>query len=66
MAQFFYLLEQIERCRRLARDSTDPVLRDSLLRLADEYAARAGDRENASEDDDATVWQAGSDDKDAD
>jgi hypothetical protein len=67
MAQLCYLLEQIERCRRLARDSTDPVLRDSLLRFADEYAARAGDLQNAAEySDDATVWQAGSDDKDAD
>jgi hypothetical protein len=31
-------------------------LRDSLLRLAGEYAARAGAQEN----DDMTVWQAGS------
>jgi hypothetical protein len=43
-----------------------PPTRDSLLKLADEYAARASDLENASENDDATVWQAGSDDKDAD
>jgi hypothetical protein len=50
MAPLFYLLEQVERCRRLARDSTDPVLRDSLLRLADEYAARAGKVENGSAD----------------
>jgi hypothetical protein len=66
MAQLFYLLEQAERCRRLARDSTDPVLRDSLLKLADEYAARAGDLENASEYDEVTVWQAESDDKGVD
>ena len=66
MAQLFYLVEQIERCLRLARDSTDPVLRDSLLKLADEYAARAGDVKNGSENDGAAVWQAGSDDKGAD
>ena len=70
MAQLFYLLEQVERCRRLARDSTDPALHDSLPRLADEYAARAGDHEdaseNSSENDDTAVWQAGSDNKDAD
>jgi hypothetical protein len=66
MAQLFYLLEQVERCRRLARDSTDPVLRDGLLRLADEYAARADKLPNAGEDGDTTVWQAGSDNKDAD
>jgi hypothetical protein len=41
MAQFFHLCEQAERCRRLARDSTDPKLRDRLLELADDYAARA-------------------------
>ena len=46
MAQSFHLREQAERCRRLARDSTDPVLRDSLLKLAEEYTARAECREN--------------------
>jgi hypothetical protein len=56
MAQSFHLREQVERCRRLARDCTDPTLRDSLLRLAEEYAARAGAQEN----DDTTVWHAGS------
>jgi hypothetical protein len=60
MAQSFHLREQAERCRRLARDCTDPALRDSLLRLAEEYAARAGAQEN----DDTTVWQAGSDKQD--
>jgi hypothetical protein len=60
MAQPFHLREQAERCRRLARDCTDPALRDSLLRLAEEYAARAGAQEN----DDTTVWQAGSDKRD--
>ena len=42
MEQSFYLRDQAERCRRLARDSIDPTLRDSLFKLADEYAARAG------------------------
>jgi hypothetical protein len=56
MAQSFHLREQAERCRRLARDCTDLTLRDSLLRLAEEYAARAGAQEN----DDMTVWRAGS------
>ena len=64
MAQSFHLREQAERCRRLARDSTDSVLRDSLLKLADEYAARAGARENDDENDDKAVWQAGSEDQD--
>jgi hypothetical protein len=58
MAQSVHFREQAERCRRLARDSTDPVLRDSLLRLADEYTAQA----TPQEDDVPAFWQAGSDD----
>jgi hypothetical protein len=58
MAESFHLREQAARCRRLARDSTDPNLRDSLLRLAEEYTARA----NAHENDDTAVWRAGSED----
>jgi hypothetical protein len=54
MAQSFHLLEQAERCRRLARDTTDPVLRDSLLKLADDYAARA----SAEEDEGTPVRRA--------
>jgi hypothetical protein len=46
MAQSLHLREQAERCRRLGRDSTDPVLRDSLFKLADEYVARASAEEN--------------------
>jgi hypothetical protein len=46
MAQSLYLRDQAERCRRLARDSTDPVLRDSLFKLADDYTARASAEEN--------------------
>jgi hypothetical protein len=61
MAQSFHLREQAERCRRLARDSTDPSLRDSLLRLADEYAARASAQESKWNDD-RTVMRARRDD----
>ena len=56
MAQLFYLLEQAERCRRLARDSTDSALRDSLRLHAEEYAARADAEE---ENDGAIVRRAG-------
>jgi hypothetical protein len=45
MAQSLQLREQAERCPRLARDSTDLNLQDRLLRLADEYAARAATME---------------------
>jgi hypothetical protein len=62
MAKSLYLREQAERCRRLARDSTDSVLRDSLCLLAEEYAARA----NVEEDDGTAVWQAGSQGKGTD
>ena len=49
MARSFYLLEQAERCRRLARDSTDPSVRDSLFMLADEYTAKADAQEQDDE-----------------
>jgi len=58
MAQSFYLCEQTERCRRLPHDSIDPSLRASLLNLAEEYTAKA----DAVENDQAAVWQAGSND----
>jgi hypothetical protein len=61
MAESFHLREQAGRCRRLARDSTDPNLRDSLLRLAEEYTERA----SAQETDDTAVWRADSDDDSA-
>lgn len=41
-----YFREQADRCRRLARESTDPVLQVSLLRLADEYQMKADELEN--------------------
>jgi hypothetical protein len=40
------LHEQTKPCRRLARDSIDRALRDSLLKLADEYAERTGAKGN--------------------
>ena len=46
MAQSLHLREQAERCRRLARGSTDVSLRDRLLERADEYAARAAAMED--------------------
>jgi hypothetical protein len=41
-----YFREQADRCRRLARDSADPVLKVSLRRQADEYQMRADELEN--------------------
>jgi hypothetical protein len=67
MAQSFHPREQAERCRRLARDSTDPVLRDSLMRLADEYAARAGvqESEDVAGNDAKTIWRSPGEDEGA-
>jgi hypothetical protein len=56
----FLPLGQAERCRRLAR-ATDASLRDSLLKLAEEYTARA----SALENDGTAIWQADADDQGA-
>ena len=44
MVPLLCVCERTERCRRLARDSTDPGLRTSLLSLAEEYAAKTDDQ----------------------
>ena len=59
MDQPFYLIGQAERCRRLARDSTDASLSDSLLELAGKYTARA----SAGENDGTAVRLADADDQ---
>ena len=41
-----YFREQADRCRRLACDSTDPVLKVSLRKLADDYQMKADELEN--------------------
>jgi hypothetical protein len=43
MAQSFYLREQADRCRRLARGTNDPVTQERLLKLAAEYEAESQD-----------------------
>ena len=45
MEQSFFR-EEADRCRRLARDSADPVLRVNLRRLADDYQMKADEIEN--------------------
>jgi hypothetical protein len=61
MAQSFYLREQAERCRRLARDSIYTDLRGGLLKLADEYTERTTARQGTE----LPMVGAGSDDRDA-
>ena len=41
MAQSFSLRQQVDRCRRLAREVTDTLTRERLESLADEFEARA-------------------------
>jgi hypothetical protein len=62
MAEHFHLREQAERCRRLARDSIDPILRSRLLKLAEEYRERA----DAQKNDGTAIWQASSEDQGTD
>jgi hypothetical protein len=59
MDQPFYLPGQAERCRRLARCSTDAGLSDRFLKLAEEYTARA----SAGENDGTAVRLADADDQ---
>jgi hypothetical protein len=49
MAQSFFLREQAERCRRLARGSSDSVTEERLLKLAAEYEAQADGQDDADE-----------------
>jgi hypothetical protein len=41
-----HLREQADRCRRLARDSTDPALQVTLRVLADQYQTLADELED--------------------
>jgi hypothetical protein len=50
MAQSFYLREQADRCRRLARGTNDVVTQERLLKLAAEYEAQADVRDTADRD----------------
>jgi hypothetical protein len=50
MAQSFYLREQADRCRRLARGTSDPVTQERLFKLAAEYEAQADAQDDADEE----------------
>jgi hypothetical protein len=64
MAQSFFLREQAERCRRLARGSSDSVTQERLFKLAAEYEAQADAQDEA--DDDAAAVRYGKRDEDDD
>ncbi len=50
MAQSFYLREQADRCRRLARGTNDAMTQERLLKLAAEYGAQADAQDAADEE----------------
>jgi hypothetical protein len=50
MAQSFYLREQADRCRRLARSTSDSLTRERLGKLATEYEAQADAQDDAGEE----------------
>ena len=49
MAQSFHLREQADRCRRLARGTSDSVTRERLEKLGAEYDAQAEARDKEDE-----------------
>jgi hypothetical protein len=63
MAQSFYLREQADRCRRLARGTNDLVTQERLVKLAAEYEAQA-DIQDAADDDAPALRRAGRGDDD--
>jgi hypothetical protein len=63
MAQSFYLREQADRCRRLARSTNDPVTQERLYKLAAEYEARA-DAQDAADQEAPAERRASSEDDD--
>jgi hypothetical protein len=50
MAQSFFLREQAERCRRLARSTTDALTRERLEKLGADYEAQADAQHDADKE----------------
>ena len=64
MAQSFYLREQAERCRRLARSTSDTLTQERLFKLATEYEAQADAQDDAAEETPAVRYGERDDDDD--
>jgi len=64
MAQSFYLREQADRCRRLARSTSDAVTQERLFKLAAEYEAQADAQDDADEEAPAVRYGKRDDDDD--
>jgi hypothetical protein len=63
MAQSFFLREQAERCRRLARSTSDSLTQERLFKLGAEYEAQA-DAQDDADGQAPAVRQARRDDED--
>jgi hypothetical protein len=50
MAQSFFLREQADRCRRLARSTGDSLTQERLFKLAAEYEAQAKVQDHTNEE----------------
>jgi hypothetical protein len=50
MAQSFFLREQADRCRRLARATSDSVTQERLFKLASEYDVQADAQDDADQE----------------
>ena len=64
MAQSFYLREQADRCRRLARGTSDAVTQERLFKLAAEYEAQADAQDDPDEEAPAVRYGKRHDDDD--
>jgi hypothetical protein len=64
MAQSFFLREQADRCRRLARGTNDPVTQERLVKLAAEYEAQADAQDDVDEEAPAVPYGKRDDDND--
>jgi hypothetical protein len=64
MTQSFYLREQADRCRRLARSTSDSLTRERLEKLAAEYEAQADAQDDADEEAPAVRYGKRNDDDD--
>jgi hypothetical protein len=50
MALSFFLREQADRCRRLARATSDSLTQERLVKLAAEYEAQADAQDDSGEE----------------
>jgi hypothetical protein len=64
VAQPFFPREQADRCRRLARSTSDAVTQERLVKLAAEYEAQADAQDDADAQAPAPRFGKGGEDED--